>query len=261
MANSAQARKRARQAAETNKHNASLHSTLRTAVKQVRKAIAGRRQGGGDAKAQVVASGDRSHRGQEDRPQESRVPDEVAARARDQGHGLTRFARSGQGRPRGALFHCCRRQLLHTRRGVAAWARRSLLDARLSRNAMSAESRRHAIAWLPRAVAGGVASSACRERRRGRQLRKHLSCRHDLRPPTRRPVARLASSRRRTTGAAAVRHGAPGRAHGGWIDAARFFGRAAAVACFALGAAFAAVPAADAADGDGLRRRRGKSKR
>jgi len=39
MANSAQARKRARQAAETNKHNASLHSSLRTAVKQVRKAV------------------------------------------------------------------------------------------------------------------------------------------------------------------------------------------------------------------------------
>jgi small subunit ribosomal protein S20 len=39
MANSAQARKRARQATETNKHNASLRSTLRTAVKQVRKAI------------------------------------------------------------------------------------------------------------------------------------------------------------------------------------------------------------------------------
>jgi small subunit ribosomal protein S20 len=41
MANSAQARKRARQAATTNKHNASLRSTLRTAVKQVRKAIEG----------------------------------------------------------------------------------------------------------------------------------------------------------------------------------------------------------------------------
>ena len=39
MANSAQARKRARQAAETSKHNASLRSSLRTAVKQVRKAI------------------------------------------------------------------------------------------------------------------------------------------------------------------------------------------------------------------------------
>ena len=39
MANSAQARKRARQAVQTNKHNASLRSTLRTAVKGVRKAI------------------------------------------------------------------------------------------------------------------------------------------------------------------------------------------------------------------------------
>jgi small subunit ribosomal protein S20 len=40
MANSAQARKRARQATARNKHNASLRSSLRTAVKQVRKAIA-----------------------------------------------------------------------------------------------------------------------------------------------------------------------------------------------------------------------------
>ena len=40
MANSAQARKRARQAAATNKRNAGLRSTLRTAVKSVRKAIA-----------------------------------------------------------------------------------------------------------------------------------------------------------------------------------------------------------------------------
>lgn len=39
MANSAQARKRARQATATNKRNASLRSTVRTAVKQVRKAI------------------------------------------------------------------------------------------------------------------------------------------------------------------------------------------------------------------------------
>jgi len=40
MANSAQARKRARQAEVTNRHNASLRSTLRSAVKKVRKAIA-----------------------------------------------------------------------------------------------------------------------------------------------------------------------------------------------------------------------------
>jgi len=40
MANSAQARKRARQAEATRQRNASLKSTLRTAVKQVKKAIA-----------------------------------------------------------------------------------------------------------------------------------------------------------------------------------------------------------------------------
>lgn len=40
MANSAQARKRARQAVAANTHNSSLRSRLRTAVKAVRKAIA-----------------------------------------------------------------------------------------------------------------------------------------------------------------------------------------------------------------------------
>lgn len=39
MANSAQARKRARQSVERNKHNASLRSMLRTAIKRVRQAI------------------------------------------------------------------------------------------------------------------------------------------------------------------------------------------------------------------------------
>jgi len=39
MANSAQARKRARQAEATRKRNASLKSVLRTAVKKVKKAI------------------------------------------------------------------------------------------------------------------------------------------------------------------------------------------------------------------------------
>jgi small subunit ribosomal protein S20 len=46
MANTAQARKRARQAVQQNAHNSSLRSTLRTAIKAVRKAIAG-----GDQKA------------------------------------------------------------------------------------------------------------------------------------------------------------------------------------------------------------------
>jgi len=40
MANTAQARKRARQSVARNKHNASLRSTLRTAIKRVREAIA-----------------------------------------------------------------------------------------------------------------------------------------------------------------------------------------------------------------------------
>lgn len=40
MANSAQARKRARQSEKQRGHNSSLRSTLRTAVKKVRKAIA-----------------------------------------------------------------------------------------------------------------------------------------------------------------------------------------------------------------------------
>ena len=39
MANSAQARKRARQAAKANSHNSALRSKFRTAIKSVRKAI------------------------------------------------------------------------------------------------------------------------------------------------------------------------------------------------------------------------------
>lgn len=40
MANSAQARKRARQSVVRNKHNASMRSMLRTSIKRVRQAIA-----------------------------------------------------------------------------------------------------------------------------------------------------------------------------------------------------------------------------
>ena len=40
MANTAQARKRARQSVERNKHNSSLRSMLRTAIKRVRQSIA-----------------------------------------------------------------------------------------------------------------------------------------------------------------------------------------------------------------------------
>ncbi|WP_179401526.1 30S ribosomal protein S20 [Burkholderia guangdongensis] len=39
MANSAQARKRARQAAKANSHNSALRSKFRTAIKAVRKAV------------------------------------------------------------------------------------------------------------------------------------------------------------------------------------------------------------------------------
>jgi len=46
MANSKQARKRGRQAVVRNAHNAALRSRLRTAIKSVRKAVAG-----GDKKA------------------------------------------------------------------------------------------------------------------------------------------------------------------------------------------------------------------
>ncbi len=50
MANSAQARKRARQATKQNAHNSSMRSELRTAIKKVIKAIAA----GDKAAAQVV---------------------------------------------------------------------------------------------------------------------------------------------------------------------------------------------------------------
>ena len=39
MANTAQARKRARQSVERNKHNSSLRSMLRTAIKRVRQSL------------------------------------------------------------------------------------------------------------------------------------------------------------------------------------------------------------------------------
>ncbi len=50
MANSAQARKRARQAVKRRAHNMSLRSKLRTAIKRVRKAVAA----GDKAAAQAV---------------------------------------------------------------------------------------------------------------------------------------------------------------------------------------------------------------
>lgn len=50
MANSAQARKRARQTVKQRAHNTSLRSTIRTAIKRVRKAI----EAGDKAAAKIV---------------------------------------------------------------------------------------------------------------------------------------------------------------------------------------------------------------
>jgi small subunit ribosomal protein S20 len=50
MANTAQARKRARQAVKTNTHNASLRTMLRTAIKKISKAVEA-----GDKKAAAAA--------------------------------------------------------------------------------------------------------------------------------------------------------------------------------------------------------------
>ena len=90
MANSAQARKRARQAAATNKHNASLRSTLRTAVKQVRKAIAAGDKAAATKKLQAsqavidrIADKKIVHKN-------TRIANEVAPRPGDQGAGLNR---------------------------------------------------------------------------------------------------------------------------------------------------------------------------
>jgi len=54
MANTAQARKRARQSVKRNAHNAAQRSELRTAIKKVRKAIAAGDKG--KAEAQLRAS-------------------------------------------------------------------------------------------------------------------------------------------------------------------------------------------------------------
>ena len=110
MANSAQARKRARQAGQTNKHNCELAIVAANRREAGPQGDRGRRQGCGDGKIEVVASGDRSHRGQENRPQEPRVANEVPSCACHQGHGLTGRFDPGLRAPPGALFHCCSRK-------------------------------------------------------------------------------------------------------------------------------------------------------
>ena len=56
MANTAQARKRARQAVAQNAHNSALRSAFRTAVKAVRKAIADSDQKAANLSFQVASS-------------------------------------------------------------------------------------------------------------------------------------------------------------------------------------------------------------
>ena len=85
MANTASARKRARQSEKQRQHNASLRSELRTAVKNVRKAI----EAGDKAAAQAMLAArlqhDRLDRRQEHHPQEQGgAPQEPPVR-RDQG--------------------------------------------------------------------------------------------------------------------------------------------------------------------------------
>ncbi len=89
MANSAQARKRARQAEATRMRNASQKSALRTAVKKVKKAIATGDKAAASQDAAGIAGGDGQDGGQEDRPQEHGLAHQVAPVHGDQGIGVT----------------------------------------------------------------------------------------------------------------------------------------------------------------------------
>ena len=88
MANSAQARKRARQAVKQNIHNSSLRSELRTAVKKVIKAI----EAGDKAAAQAVykdsVSTVDSIADKKNHPQEQGCPPQGAFICGDQGYGV-----------------------------------------------------------------------------------------------------------------------------------------------------------------------------
>ena len=89
MANSAQAKKRARQAEETRQRNASQKSELRTAVKKVRKAIAAGDKAAAAKTLAGIAGRDGQHRGQEDRAQEhGRAATKSTIGLRHQGAGV-----------------------------------------------------------------------------------------------------------------------------------------------------------------------------
>ena len=138
MANSAQARKRARQAEATRKRNASLKSELRTAVKKVKKAIARRRQGRRDEDAAGIAGGDRPHRRQEDRAQEHRrrAPSRAWRRPSRRWPDAARLPRQTKGALPGAFF-------------FASPGRRRVRPARAARRAAARARRRPARAAPP----------------------------------------------------------------------------------------------------------------
>ena len=103
MANSAQARKRARQAEVTNHRNAEPSLDAAHRRQEGPQGDCRRRQDRRAEGVSGVAGGDRPHLRQEDHPQELRVADEVASRARHQGARLAPVSsmqrRAPHGRP------------------------------------------------------------------------------------------------------------------------------------------------------------------
>ena len=89
MANTAQARKRARQSEKRRQHNASLRSAFRSAIRKVRKAIDDRRQGRRDAPPERSLERARPDRRQEGDPQEHGRAQQEPPRRTHQGPRLT----------------------------------------------------------------------------------------------------------------------------------------------------------------------------
>jgi hypothetical protein len=115
MANSAQARKRARQSEVTRKRNATMRSTLRTAVKNVKKAIIACDKAAAKKPLDITGR-HRSGRRQEDRAQESRLPHQVVlAQAIKLSAQNTDCRARRQGARNGALFSRERLPLASTR--------------------------------------------------------------------------------------------------------------------------------------------------
>ena len=93
MANTAQARKRARQSEKRRAHNTSLRSELRTAIKKVRKAIARRRQGRRAGRPRLFPRRHRLDRSQADRASKHSVALQEPPAGRHQGPALSPLRR------------------------------------------------------------------------------------------------------------------------------------------------------------------------